>query len=216
MILDGDQHPTLTERQVLKHESDDGKSRPAVNLRGSKLFSGDFFFTSANLHELSVTTSPEVADVAGYLDQPLEREASKRSRSSIRVLLVDDFLPITSALANTLETNFYDVCAASSAAEGLAIAESFQPHALITDVILPDMTGFELVAEFAERHPDCCVLLMSASYDWAVQNRRGPRVVPKASIVEEAFRLLEYCRTLAVNSSTRRRPADSLDSLNLL
>jgi DNA-binding NtrC family response regulator len=76
---------------------------------------------------------------------------------------VDDFLPITNALLNALETNFYDARVASSAAEALAIAEIFRPHALISDVILPGMNGFELAAEFATRHPDCRALLMSAS-----------------------------------------------------
>ena len=68
-----------------------------------------------------------------------------------------------------------------------------QPHVLISDVILPDMNGFCLAAEFEKRYPDCRVLLMSASCD-RVQNGRGPRIVSKASITEAAFRLLERCR----------------------
>ena len=130
----------------------------------------------------------------GQLPQPIEKQASKRSRSSIRVLVVDDFLPITNALLNTLKTNFYDARVASSASEALDIAQDFRPHALITDVILPDMDAFRLAAEFEKRYPDCRVLLMSASGPGVPNNRGGPRVVPKASIIEEAFRLLETCR----------------------
>ena len=78
--------------------------------------------------------------------------------------------------------------------EALDIAEDFRPHALITDVILPGMDGFRLAAEFEKRYPDCRVLLMSVSGSGVPNNRRGPRVVPKASIIEEAFRLLETCR----------------------
>ena len=140
---------------------------------------------------------PREAHVESHLDQmpgPIQRQASKRSRSSVRVLVVDDFLPITNALLNTLETNFYDARVASSASEALDIAEDFRPHALITDVILPGMDGFRLAAEFEKRYPDCRVLLMSVSGSGVPNNRRGPRVVPKASIIEEAFRLLETCR----------------------
>ena len=124
---------------------------------------------------------------------------AKRSRSSIRVLVVDDFLPITSALVNILETNFYNARQASSAEEAFDIAEDFLPHVLISDVILSGMNGFRLAAEFERLYPDCRVLLMSAGYD-REPNGRSPRVVLKASITEEAFQLLERCRESAETS----------------
>jgi PleD family two-component response regulator len=153
--------------------------------------------TSTAVSSISTGIRPEEAHMESHLDQmpgPIKKQASKRSRSSVRVLVVDDFLPITNALENTLATNFYDARVASSASEALDIAEDFRPHALITDVILPDMDGFRLASEFGKRYPDCRVLLMSVSGFGVPNNRSGLRVVLKASIVEEAFRLLEDCR----------------------
>jgi response regulator RpfG family c-di-GMP phosphodiesterase len=93
-----------------------------------------------------------------------------------------------------LATNFYDVQVAYSAVEAVHIAEQFKPHVLIADVTLPDMDGFKLAAQFDIRHPDCRVLLMSAGFVWAPPNGRGVRVVQKASVLEEAFQLLDDCR----------------------
>ena len=122
-----------------------------------------------------------------------KNEKSELSRSSIRVLVVDDFAPLANALVDMLATNFYDARAAHSAAEGLNIAEEFRPHLLIADVSLPGADGFRFAMEFERRYPDAHVLLTSAGYS-SSENVNGLRVVVKASLLEEAFRLLDRCR----------------------
>lgn len=119
---------------------------------------------------------------------------SKRNRSSIRVLVVDDFYPLANAFMHILATNFYDARVAYTASEALDIARDFGPHAVIADVTLPDMDGFQLAAEFETHYPDCRVLLMTACSFSAPKNGRGPRVIQKASLLEEAFRLLDGLR----------------------
>jgi len=122
---------------------------------------------------------------------PSNNPDSKQNRRSLRVLVVDDFYPVANAFVSSLATNFYEARVAYSAAEALDIAEQFRPHALIADVILPDMDGFQLAAQFDARYPDCHVLLMSASYSGTPKNAGGLRLVSKASALEEAFRLLD-------------------------
>jgi len=124
----------------------------------------------------------------------LQTKQPKRSRSSIRVLVVDDFSPVANAILNILSSNFYEARAAYTAADALEIAEQFMPHVLISDVILPDMDGFNLAAKFAQRHPGCRVLLMSVGLERVLENDAGLRVVRKVSALEELFRLLEDCR----------------------
>src|SRR5215470_14748223 len=88
-------------------------------------------------------------------------QKSQPSRSSILVLVVDDFDPLANAFVDILVTNFYDARAAHTAVEALKIAEEFRPNVLFTDVALPDMDGFKFAAEIDRRYPDCHVLLMS-------------------------------------------------------
>jgi CheY-like chemotaxis protein len=121
-------------------------------------------------------------------------QRAKRSRSSIRVLVVDDYHPVANVLADILEANFYDVRVAFSAPEALDIAEEFKPHALIADMTLPGMDGLKLAAEFKNRYPSSGVLLMSGGHVPKLLN--GLRVVPKELAREEALRMLEDCRRL--------------------
>lgn len=92
-----------------------------------------------------------------------------RSRSSIRVLVVDDFHPLANALKEMFEANFYDVRAAYSVAEALEIAEDFRPDALIADLILPGPDGLQLAAEFERRWPQPA----SRRNEWAAGCAKG-------------------------------------------
>jgi two-component system OmpR family response regulator len=108
--------------------------------------------------------------------------------------VVDDFLPVANAMMSHLQTNFYDARMALDGAEALAIAEEFRPHALIADMILPDMDGFVLAAKFERLYPGCRVLLMSAGLSQATKIKTGLRVVPKTGALDEAYRLLDDLR----------------------
>jgi PleD family two-component response regulator len=134
----------------------------------------------------------------GKMPRTSSDQGSELSRSSIRVLVVDDFYPTASALVNILSTNFYDARAAHTAAEALRIAQEFRPNALITDVILPDMDGFRFAVEIERLCRDCKVLLTSASVSDS-KEVNGMLVVPKAILLEETFRLLDdYRRSEAI------------------
>jgi len=120
-----------------------------------------------------------------------DAESSNRGSSSIRVLVVDAFDPLAILFLNILAANHYDVRVADTGEKALRIAEHFRPHALIADVTLPDMGGFELAAEFEIQHPDCRVILMRAGGLETPKGKNVLRVVQKASVLEEALRLLD-------------------------
>src|SRR5215469_5130913 len=90
----------------------------------------------------------------------------------MRVLVVDDFVPIADFLGRCLRRSGYKVRVAYGGFEALRMAEEFHPHALISDVHMPGLDGFELAGVFAERFPNCRVVLatvdhslVGASYD---------------------------------------------------
>lgn len=83
-----------------------------------------------------------------------------------RVLVVDDDRPTVEMLTLALEMEGYEVITASAGPEALDTAQVLHPDLLVLDVMMPGMTGLEVVRELRE-HPelhDTPVLLLSA---WA-------------------------------------------------
>jgi two-component system OmpR family response regulator len=61
-----------------------------------------------------------------------------------RVLVVDDEADIADLLLTGLRFVGFDVRAAHTGGQALAIAAEFRPHLVVLDVMLPDIDGFEL------------------------------------------------------------------------
>jgi CheY-like chemotaxis protein len=80
-----------------------------------------------------------------------------------RILVVDDERGIADSLKTILTIAGYDCTAAYSAIEAMQLLTSFQPHLVITDVIMPGMTGVDLASELRNTHPGLPVILLSGN-----------------------------------------------------
>jgi CheY-like chemotaxis protein len=83
------------------------------------------------------------------------------------VLLVEDADSLRKLAREVLETNGYTVLEAASGLEALRICgQSGIPiHLLLTDVVMPEMSGRELANQLAPLHPQMRVLYMSGYTD---------------------------------------------------
>ncbi|MEY3076527.1 MAG: hypothetical protein RLZZ131_653, partial [Actinomycetota bacterium] len=79
-----------------------------------------------------------------------------------RVLVVDDEKSISDLISTGLKFVGFDVRTAATGAEALKQAESFKPHALILDVMLPDLDGFEVCKRLRAEGQDVGVLFLTA------------------------------------------------------
>ncbi len=79
-----------------------------------------------------------------------------------RILVVDDDKAIRTVIREALRREGYSVETAGSLVEMRRLAKSFQPQLLITDVILPDGNGLDLVPELLAAHPGMPVIVLSA------------------------------------------------------
>jgi DNA-binding response OmpR family regulator len=77
------------------------------------------------------------------------------------VLVVDDESSIADTLAEILSRSGYASVCAYDGESGLETALLMPPEMLITDVILPGMSGIELAVTVKRVFPDCKILLFS-------------------------------------------------------
>jgi signal transduction histidine kinase/CheY-like chemotaxis protein len=93
-----------------------------------------------------------------------------KARPAETVLLVEDEEIVYRLLHEVLEMNGYDVLGANDAREAIAICERHagRIHLMLTDVVMPRLSGRELAERVAPLRPDMKVLYMSGHTDDAI------------------------------------------------
>jgi DNA-binding NtrC family response regulator len=77
------------------------------------------------------------------------------------VFVVDDEQVISQSLAIILRREGYDASYFTNPLEALEQMKITPPDLLISDVMMPEISGIELAIRVAERYPDCKILLFS-------------------------------------------------------
>lgn len=70
----------------------------------------------------------------------------------LTILIVDDDLGTRLAISDYLEMSGYSVLTAADGQEALAMVEDHHPHLMVTDIVMPQMNGYELVQR-VRQHP---------------------------------------------------------------
>jgi CheY-like chemotaxis protein len=89
------------------------------------------------------------------------REEPDRKQTRPVVLVVDDERIIADTLSIILGRSGYSTYTAYDGETALDLAETFPPQLLISDVVMPGMTGVELAISVVEQVPGCKILLFS-------------------------------------------------------
>jgi two-component system OmpR family response regulator len=84
------------------------------------------------------------------------------SKNSHRVLVVDDEKSISDLIATSLRFVGFDVRTAATGSEALTVAEEFKPQAVVLDVMLPDLDGFEVCRQLRSEGLNIGVLFLTA------------------------------------------------------
>jgi PAS domain S-box-containing protein len=132
---------------------------------------------------------PRLSDTASLpLPQP-PRMPERLSHGAQTVLLVEDEDPLRSLTRTCLESNGYSVIDASDAAMAIHLAKKHngQIHLLLTDIVMPGMSGRELAKRLIGVHPETRVLYMSGYAN---------AVVGQDSVLDDHTALLEKPFTL--------------------
>ncbi len=81
---------------------------------------------------------------------------------SHRVLLVEDELSLASIVRDALETQDFEVTIASDGAEGQHRYFDLRPDILVVDVMMPKMSGFEMVKSIRQSDQETPILFLTA------------------------------------------------------
>jgi two-component system OmpR family response regulator len=87
---------------------------------------------------------------------------SKGESNNQRILVVDDESSISDLISTSLRFVGFDVRTASNGSQALLIAEEFKPHAMVLDVMMPGMDGFEVCKRIRNEGQNIGVLFLTA------------------------------------------------------
>lgn len=113
------------------------------------------------------------------------------------MLVVDDYKSIANALCRNLRVQGHEARAAYSGATALAEAAAFQPEVILLDIVLPDMTGYEVARALRAR-------ATGPLYIAAISTRRE---VADANIDEHAQKPFGLERLSAIMQEASKRTA---------
>lgn len=88
-----------------------------------------------------------------------------------KILVVDDELPVCKSMASALENQGYFVDTALSGEEALKKDEEIKPDIIIADLMMPGMSGMDLLKTVREKRPEIIIIMVTGypSINSAVQ-----------------------------------------------
>ncbi len=126
---------------------------------------------SALNSEASIVQSIE-AGATGYIVKPIKESVLiPKLRKAVElyagsIMVVDDEILFRELLGKILNRECYNVLAAESAAAALEMLKTNKVSLVITDIAMPGMDGFELLARLKEQNPRLAVLLVSGKAEY--------------------------------------------------
>jgi DNA-binding response OmpR family regulator len=80
-----------------------------------------------------------------------------------RILLIEDNDPVRTLLRDTLELDGHTVIEARNGKQGLALFQHAGADLVITDIVMPEKDGLEVVAALREKHPSVKIIAISGA-----------------------------------------------------
>ena len=120
------------------------------------------------------------------------RAAAEESSAGLRVLLVEDHRDTARVLANLLKQSGYEVTTANTAAAALRLAAAEVFDVVVSDIGLPDGTGYQLMAQIRDRYGTKGIAL--SGYGMEDDTRKSR----EAGFVEHVVKPVEFAQLEAV------------------
>ena len=79
----------------------------------------------------------------------------------MRILIIDDELHVATVLAESVQFQGHEAIVAVSGEEGLALLDQKHPHAVFLDLVMPGMSGLEVLRRIRASHPKVPVVVIT-------------------------------------------------------
>lgn len=148
-------------------------TKKLVEIMGGKLHvesvigQGSTFWTELELSEVprltNTTLKTKVTDIIGY--EKINEGSSSTPHSPFKILVIDDQKENRSILIHLLKELGFEVMEAHHGQEGLEKVRQLHPDLIVTDLVMPVMSGFELVHQLRQdaNFQETVVIASSAS-----------------------------------------------------
>lgn len=127
-------------------------------------------------------------------------------RPSRRVLVVDDDPRVRGTIASLLRTAGHRITEAASGGEGLMRFTEEPAELVLTDLSMPEVTGWDVAAAVKARVPTCPVVLLTGWADQQTEETAGPGLVDR--ILHKPVRLQELLRVIDELTPVRETSGD--------
>jgi two-component system OmpR family response regulator len=129
----------------------------------------------------------------------------------VRVLVVDDEATLAELVTMALRYEGWDVRSAGTGRTAVRTAREFRPDVVVLDVMLPDLSGLDVLRRMREHTPDLPVLLLTAKD--AVEDRIAGLTAGGDDYVTKPFSLEEVVLRLRALLRRTRAAAAVAESL---
>jgi two-component system, OmpR family, response regulator len=126
----------------------------------------------------------------------------------INVLVVDDEAVLAEMVSMALRYEGWNIATASDGSAAIAAARAQRPDVVVLDVMLPDMSGLDVLHKLREEHPRLPVLLLTAKD--AVEDRIAGLTAGGDDYVTKPFSIEEV--VLRLRALLRRTGVTTVDS----
>lgn len=175
----------------------------------------------------------QIIEIDRTFDVPLKNDysviltkqnISGNNEKTKNILLVEDSEPAIVQIKDMLESNNYNVRAARSGVEALQLLNEFRPDAMILDLMMPIMDGFELLEKIRnfDKTKDVPVLILTAKHITKedikmLKNNNIHQLIQKGDVQRDALLHAVYSMVAEpeTNNRTRETQRAEFDTQNM-
>ena len=143
---------------------------------------------------------------------------------AVKILIIDDEELFREDLATILSRKGYDCKTAANADEGLKLVSEFLPEIILSDIVMPDKNGIDLLNDILQVQPETSVIMMTAfgTLETAVNAFRKGAVdyILKPLVIEDVLnkisRLSEQKKLIREIQYLRKETSEDIKSITIL